>query len=311
MKDDKKCFKYHKLEVLEKASRMANMTYPVISQSCYKILIGKTYWKGVVLPSILYGSSILGFSKSEIKELQTIENKVYRYMLGAPRYAQIVTLRGEVGASSMEARIMEGVIKYLLYVQGQNSNDLLRRITEEKLNNKKDSWTIEVTKYVRNLKLEEKNLAEMTKDEVKKIVKEWDTGKWLEELESKSSLVIYRNFKTEIKGEVKLYDNTEASAIFYRCRSNNLKLNDRNRFTGGDVGCVLCGAEVENIIHFLMWCPEIKEERSKEPALQQPYISDENMVVGNLLFNQENLEPTKKNIYNMWRTRNRKIKERE
>ena len=41
--------------MIEKAQRMANMTYGVVARCCNKLLIGKTFWKTLALPSILYG----------------------------------------------------------------------------------------------------------------------------------------------------------------------------------------------------------------------------------------------------------------
>ena len=35
------------------------MTYSVIAKSCHKILTGKTYWKNIALPAILYGTSVI------------------------------------------------------------------------------------------------------------------------------------------------------------------------------------------------------------------------------------------------------------
>ena len=84
--DTSNCFKNQKLEAIAKADRMANLTYPVIAQSCHKLLIRKNYWKSVILPSVLYGCSVIEFTKTEIEKLQIIENKVYRHILGAPSY---------------------------------------------------------------------------------------------------------------------------------------------------------------------------------------------------------------------------------
>ena len=250
--DDKKCFRIHKKEAIEKADRMANITYPVISKSCNKILIGKTYWKSIVLPTILYGSNILGFTKTDIDKLQIIENRVYRHILGAPRYAQIPTLRGEIGASSMMARIMEGYVKYLKYLIGIDSNDLLRRITEERLNNKEDQWTIDIRNYCKELKLDRVSIASIGNEEIRKKILEWDSEMWRQELSRKSSLEIYRLFKKEIKSEENLYDNTQSSVIFYRCRTNNLNLKDRKRHSGGETKCELCNADIENLSNFFI-----------------------------------------------------------
>ena len=47
----------------------------------------------------------------------------------------------------------------------------------------------------------------MSKAEIKKRVKDWDTKTWREELNNKSSLNIYRTWKKDIKGE-EIYDNS-------------------------------------------------------------------------------------------------------
>ncbi|XP_068205143.1 DNA repair protein RecN-like [Palaemon carinicauda] len=62
-------FKKQKKKMMEKAEKLANLTYSIIAKSCYKILIGKTYWKNVALPGILYGTAVMN-----IKRLQQIEN---------------------------------------------------------------------------------------------------------------------------------------------------------------------------------------------------------------------------------------------
>lgn len=128
-------------------------------------------------------------------------------------------------------------------------------------------------------------------------------------MESKSSLVIYRSCKTEIIGKERVYDDTEASEIFYGVRTKKLKLSDRNRHLGGKTRCVLCGAEVEDISHFVLWCLTYAEKRSREPKLQLPYVAEENQIIGDLIFNEEKQERTKMTLYRMWRTRNKKIKE--
>ena len=100
--DSKKCFKKHKKNIFEKARKLANMTCPVINKSCSRILIGKN------LPTLLYGINIMDVTKEEIETLHKIENNVYRMILRAPNYTQAAALRGEIGATSMKARILKG-----------------------------------------------------------------------------------------------------------------------------------------------------------------------------------------------------------
>ena len=51
--------------------------------------------------------------KSDIRKIQAIENKVYRHLLGIIGYATVTALRGEIGASLMESRIMETQMLYI------------------------------------------------------------------------------------------------------------------------------------------------------------------------------------------------------
>ena len=69
-------FKTQKSEMIAKAQNLANLTYSIIEKSCNKIMIGKTYWKSVALPSILYGVNIIQLTETEIEKLQSIENGV-------------------------------------------------------------------------------------------------------------------------------------------------------------------------------------------------------------------------------------------
>ena len=45
---------------------------------CNRLLIGKTYWKEIALPSILIASEIIDYSEKELIKRQIIENLVYK-----------------------------------------------------------------------------------------------------------------------------------------------------------------------------------------------------------------------------------------
>ena len=67
-----------------------------------------------------------------------------------------------------------------------------------------------------------------SKEEIKQKVIIWDNEQWTSEIETKSSLLLNRNFKDKIQEEY-IYDNRPSSIILYKARSNALPLNDRNR----------------------------------------------------------------------------------
>ena len=58
-------------------------------------MIGKIFWKGAPLQSIMHGSDVIYYTKEQLNKIQVTENRVYRYLLGAPKHTPICTLRGK------------------------------------------------------------------------------------------------------------------------------------------------------------------------------------------------------------------------
>jgi len=52
--------------------------------------------------------------KASIKKVQRIENNVWRYLLGIGGYSIVESLRGEIGASMMQTRIMETMLLFVI-----------------------------------------------------------------------------------------------------------------------------------------------------------------------------------------------------
>ena len=138
--DNKKnYFRTQRQHILEKTRKMANLTYCIIEKSCNKLLIGKTYWKSIILPSIFYGTNIINFSVDDIKDPQIIENNVYRSILNASPYAPNVTLRGEIGASLMKKRIIQRRLSYMKNIMSR-INQIMHIILEKLINEKSTKW---------------------------------------------------------------------------------------------------------------------------------------------------------------------------
>ena len=133
-------FKEQKKIMKDKAEMIAKNTYSVIEMSCNKILIGKTFWKGVALPSILMGNQVTNLNLTQVEKLQTIENGVYRKILGGAPGTVLETLRGDIGASLMESRIMENKILFAKnIIEGNNKliKEILRNMREDEDNAKR------------------------------------------------------------------------------------------------------------------------------------------------------------------------------
>ena len=75
MGDRRMCFAEYRNGKIQLAESMANLTFSVISRSCDKLLIGKTYWKSVVQPRVLSAATVVVWTKKEKKQL--LENRVW------------------------------------------------------------------------------------------------------------------------------------------------------------------------------------------------------------------------------------------
>ena len=296
--DKRNIFTEHKKKIIQKAQTMANQTYSIIYKSVNKMLIGSTFWKQVVLPSLLFGASNIIFNQEDILKLQRIENSVYRKILGAQRFAPIVTLRGEVGSSLMDSRIMKNKLSYCNYALN-SENKILRRVMEEMVEGQY-KWYKQVEGYMRDLDI--LDIKRENKNSIKQKVYALDTRKWREELETKSSLLIYRTYKTDI--EQYQYKNNFRSSILYKLRSNTLNLEIRNRFKNESTICKMCNESDEDLFHFLLHCNKLDEIRRRRVELQRPIMESEIVVVGNFIFEEEEqIDDKMKIVEQMWKLR--------
>lgn len=305
----KDIFKEQRKIAIKTAQKMSAMTYGIISKSCNKLMIGKAYWKNLALPSIMYGTNITTLSEAEIKKLQTIENGVYRRILGAPRYAPNCTLRGEIGSSLMKTRVMKSHVQYMRSAL-QGSNELLKKVMKLQMEKQKSKWSKETSKYLQLLGLKIYDLETKGKGEIAKSVEKWDVVQWKEEVNAKTSLQVYKVGKENVQ-EDPVYDNTPASVILYQARSNSIPLEDKKRFSNEVTLCRLCKKEVEDLAHFILECNKLNEVRTVIPSLQRPYKEDKNQVMRDFLFSTENeardMEEKKLSLYELWRARKKML----
>ena len=300
--DNKKdIFKTQKKYLIDSAQKYANMTYSIIKRSVNKMLIGKTFWKNVVLPTILQGVGLMTFTSKEIKKLQVIENGVYRKILGGNGSTPNSVLRGEIGCSLMKSRFIESKLMVIKGIQ-MGKNELTKQILKNVREDNSNLWNRQVGKFLREMELEYREISIMSKKEIKDKVKKCDTDEWHKNLGEKSSLDIYRAMKSGVKEE-KCYDNRFASVLLFKARSNTLALNDRKRHKKEETECKLCKKETEDLIHFLIKCEKLDCKREKE-VMEKYKDEDKEQMAGNILFGTELIETTKNMIESMWKYRN-------
>ena len=59
-----------------KSKEESKWTNRTNKKSCDIVTVGKAIWKMMAVPSILYGRAVIATSKTNIKKLQRIENRV-------------------------------------------------------------------------------------------------------------------------------------------------------------------------------------------------------------------------------------------
>ena len=301
IEDKRDIFKTHKEEKLKLAQRLSNTTHSIINRSCNRMLIGKTFWKNVAIPAILYGSGVIAWNQKEIQQLQTIQNAVCRKILNAPKYATISSMRGEIGISMMKSRLVQGRIGYITNRMSQG-NSLIKSVINKLVNG--GAYEKIVKQQSEELQIDKEELIRLQKGELKKKVYAWDTEKWRQELEKKKTMLIYKEYKKEIKEEE--YENDLESTLWFKARANCLKLEDKNRQTSKE--CKLCGTEIEDLEHFILKCNRLEKIRTEDIRLQKPHNEHTHEIIGEFLFTKEDITRKKSTIKKLWLRREAIIK---
>ena len=304
----KELFQSHKEEVIKKATLYSNMTYHVTGKCVNRMLVGKTYWKNMIIPKLLHGTGVMTFNAKEIGELQLQENAAYRRILNVKRRSTLISaLRGEIGPSLMVTRIMESKILFTKSIL-KGSNNLTKQVLSVSRFEKNNIYNKTLNAYLKKFNMKFEDINTVSIEEIKARARKWDTSKWIEDMNEKRSLKIYREFKGKIKEE-KFYDNRESSRYLFEARSNTLPLNIQRRHTGGNISCDLCKDGNEDLIHFLVECKELNHKRDNNIMLKNHHENKERMV-GNILFKEEK-EKVKQMLEDMYKYRRGRTSEND
>ena len=232
-------FEGQKNKIMENIKRLSVMTNSVIEKSCYREMMGKTYWKGVVLPSALYGTEVIDMKVEEIDKLQKAENTAMRRILKAPKWTAQAAIRGEIGISNTKARIARSKLLYLRWIETGN-NEVLKRILEDSKKHKKSKWWKATRKYMNWAQIEEREIKERTAKEIRGKIAKVVEEEWREDLEKKNSLRIYRNERGGLQWKSRVNGVVE---------SENKQLKSRRELLAEKQGgvCVGCNEEMETL----------------------------------------------------------------
>jgi len=121
-------------------------------------------------PSILFGRAVITTSKTKIEKLQRIENKVWRYFLGIGGYSTIEALRGEIGASMVETRIMETMLLYMVDTMASGFTNI-KNMMKDTITKRKRKWYNTIDEYRQELNITWEQLEKIDRVSLKKLVR--------------------------------------------------------------------------------------------------------------------------------------------
>ena len=298
--DGRGYFRLHRKNKIQLGEKMSNMAYSVIARSCSRVVIGKAYWKNVVLPSVLSGSAMILWTVEELKMLQRLDNRVWRCIFGAPSFTPVRALQGEIGASSAESRDMKVKLGFVRHIFNCN-NGLARGILLHRLVEQGNGrWISTIRGMCEKLGMVKvSDVGDLSGDQIKKRINTYEEEKWRKEIEGKSSLSVYGS-KEGIREET-FYFNDEASKILFRARTNTLALGWRGEFVGDGTECKLCRPPVvETLKHFVLECSYLRDTREKFG------ISEDDSLESVLLFEgggQSRADRSKAYLLEIWKRR--------
>ena len=100
----------------------------------------------MMVPGFLFGKAVVTTAKSTIDKIQTIENKVWRYLLGLGGYTAVESLRGEISTSMMQSRIMETMLLYIVDTLSSNFENLKKYMSDE-IEKERGQWMKTINNY--------------------------------------------------------------------------------------------------------------------------------------------------------------------
>ena len=200
-------------------------------------------------------------SKTAIEKIQRIENKVWRYLLGIGGYSTVEALRGEIGASLIKSRIMETMLLFIVDTMASNFSSI-KDMMNDSIEKKRGKWFNAVEEYRLELGLMWDRMKSIDRQSIKVLIRKYDTQKWKEGLDKKSSMRFYKLDKMEI-GYEHCYRNNSYSAFLVKARINSLQLEEHigRGVQNYEAKCKLCGKETEDIVHFIIKCEKLKNKR--------------------------------------------------
>ncbi|XP_045115935.1 uncharacterized protein LOC123507244 [Portunus trituberculatus] len=226
----------------------------------YEVVRG--LWKGVAIPSIMYGLETTVWTRKDLNRLEVLQNMTGRIALGANRYVTVEAIRGDMGWSTFRERLAKAVLRYRVRLQRMDGSKWTKKVYEwnvygqwaqESFN--LEIWMGEIGMLVR--RTIGHGSVDASKREINRRVEEKGKAEWRRGMSEKTTLEWYRR-KDRPRCE-SFYDGSRGGDLLFRARTKSLEVNSRvyRWKDGGSKVCEVCERGVdETVEHLMLECEE-------------------------------------------------------
>merc|ERR1711888_369032 len=167
-----------------------------------------------------------------------------------------------------------------------------------------------VNSYLIELGIDWEDIYSMTKEDIKCMMRIYDTQVWKDNLEKKSTLKYYKEGKIKM-GYENCYRNNVNSMFYARARLNSLKLEEAKGRGKPyyNKTCKICGLEEEDLLHFIIKYPILERRRNYNILDSRLQVPEERLI--QCLYKQKSYQETGKMIKEMWYARRSILKYEE
>ena len=243
-----------------------------VTRGCKAIKSLLLLYKTVYLPTVIFNSEAWdNLTKSDITRLQVLQMKFLKRILQTPKSTPNCLVLLELGVLPIEYEIKNRQLNFLHHIVTLDEQDpVLRCYTEQKKYPFENNWAKDIKETFSHLGLQhsEGEIANMTKDQWKRIVKKKLNETALEDLHNQKSRlkkgsIINRYQELSTK---KYFEELNASdaRTFFKIRAEVYDIKTFRKYQYDDDVCRLCGNGSEDLDHIINRCKEIPRHGSHQ-----------------------------------------------
>ena len=236
-------------------------------------------------------------TKSDIAQLQVLQMKFLKRTLQVPKSTPNCLVLLELGVIPIEFEIKSRQLNFLHHIITRDEQDPVRRCyNEQKKYPFENNWAKEMKETLGYLNLEqsEEDIAEMTKDQWKRIVDEKIRKAALEELLNQKSKLKKGSLideGEELSTKTYFEDlNANEARSYFKIRAEVSDIKTFRRYQYDDDICRLCGNETEDLDHIVNRCSQIP--RCGVQDLKSEDIDNVKAIVRRIMYFQDMADST-------------------